>query len=817
MKAAQTGLSIQQGPIFRTDVFDLAGQDQLVIFMVAHHLCVDMVSWRIIVQDLGELLEKRPLTAEMPLSFRSWCALQAEDAKTADTKALLPFKETPPHMGYWGVNRRLTYSTTETEAFTLAEDMTKLALTDCHKAFRSEPMDLFLAAVAHAFARTFSDRELPTLHTETHGREAPAGSLVDLSRTVGWFTSICPLRIPIRTGDVTDAVRRTKDMRRTIPSNGRPYFAHKCLSGATDVGSSPMEVLFNYLGGGVSGEDDDALDAFRQVPDVGPDTTRLALFEISAVVINNKLHFSFIYDTNLSRVDDVRRWIADCKDVLEEMIRGLMQRPAQPTLSDYPLLPLTYDNLHTLTSVTLARLGIENDLACIEDIYPCTPVQEGMLISQLRDPNAYIFHAVYSVQHPDPNFRLNVDRLVQSWRKVVNRHPTLRTVFIESVHRDGVFDQLVLKEPHCEVTIIKCSDDEAMERLNEAILDTTKNPHSTKQPRLPHQLTVCATHGGQVLIKFETNHAALDGGSLPILLYELAAAYEGTLDPAPGPLYSDYIRYIRSHPAREGTEYWMNHLKGLKPCYFPKLNTSADAERSLHLTRLKFDRYKELRQLSEQTHVTLANIMHAAWALVLRKYTGVDDVCFGYLTAGRDAPVENIERTVGTLINMLCCRLDISKAQALADIFRTAQNEYLQSIPFQQSSLARVQHDLGLAGKTLYNTSISTQNHAGRMALLEESGGISFELEAGHDPSEVSSLTYVPLLIKSFTDKQPQSTPSLPTSTFRRAPKVSYSATGPITSATSRQRRSPVPWPKPWKAFSTNPHSQLPNSTKKWA
>ncbi|KAK4150585.1 non-ribosomal peptide synthetase [Chaetomidium leptoderma] len=752
MAAAQAGLCIERGPVFTVDLLDLADQDQIIISMVAHHLCIDMVSWRIIVQELTQILETGSLGAETPLSFRSWCAQQSAHNKTVDAETLLPFKETLPDLGYWGTQGPLTYGRTVTEIFSLGEDTTKLALGDCHRALRSEPVDLFLAAVAHAFARTFRDRNVPTLHIEDHGREAPEGSNVDLTRTVGWFTTICPLVIPVHAvdNDALDTLQRTKDIRRSIPGHGRPYFAHKHLGEAADAAWSPMEVLFNYLGGGVGVQDrDDAESLIRQVDlddvegldssntaaDVGPETRRLALFEISAIVVNNRLQFSFVYDSSLSRAGDVRRWIGACKNTLEEMARSLMQRPTEPTLSDYPLLPMTYDSLRTLTEVALPRVGIDraSSFSQVEDIYPCTPVQEGMLISQLRNSNAYILHAIYSVKHTNPRQHVDSEKIARAWQKVVDRHAALRTVFIESVRRGGVFDQVVLKKVDCGVVLLSSSDKEAMDKLDQITI------REAKQPQLPHRVAVCTTHSGRVLMKLEVNHAAMDGGSLSVILEELASGYMGTLEVAPGPLYSDYVQYIRSLPAQEDTNYWMRYLKGLQPCYFPNLNTIsttlATDTRALRSATLQFNRYAELRQLSEQTHVTLANIMHAAWAFVLRKYTGYNDVCFGYLTAGRDAPVDDIGRTVGTLINMLCCRVRISRSQTLEDVFRTAQDQHLQSMQFQHCSLARVQHELGLAGKPLYNTSISTQNHSenGEKGMEET---ISFEMEEGHDPSE---------------------------------------------------------------------------------
>ncbi|KAK3360589.1 non-ribosomal peptide synthetase [Lasiosphaeria hispida] len=738
LAGAQSSLCIKQGPVFRADVFE--GLDKgLIISMVAHHLCVDMVSWRIIVADLNDFIEKGSLDAELPPSFHSLHALQASQIKHLDPATLLPFKETQPDLAYWEVHQPLTYGCAKIESFTLDEDMTKLALSDCHTTFRTEPTDLLLAAIAYSFAKTFTDRGPSTLYSESHGRESPQYLQMDLTRTVGWFTTICPLPLPIQADSIMDTVRRAKDIRRSIPDNGRSHFSSTWLGNAAKGASLPMEILFNYLGNGFSeAKSDDAPSASSigetsGTADVGPDARRMALFEISAIVVNGKLQFSFIYDNTIPRVGDVHRWIGNCKTILEEMILGLISHPPEPTLSDYPLLPLTYSSLRALVQGTLPGVGIDNAVSEVEDIYPCTPVQEGMLISQLRNPDAYIYHAVYNIQNGSPEIRVDTDRLTRAWQRVVDRHPALRTVFVESVHRRGVFDQAVLRKVGCGVVVIQSGDDEALGHLGRITMQ--RGLSQSRQPRLPHLLTVCATNSGKVILKLETNHAALDGGSLAIILQELAAGYGGTLADTPGPLYSDYIRYIRSLPTEQDCEYWMRYLQDIKPCHIPKLNLTATGTRCLCSTTLEFHRFPELRQLSERAQVTLASIMHTAWALVLRKYTGSDDVCFGYLTADRDAPVNNIQHVVGTLINMLCCRVQVTASSALEQILQNTQEQHIQSMQFQRSSLAQVQHELGLGGRPLHNTSISTQSSYVK-EKSSENHGISFELEEGHDPSE---------------------------------------------------------------------------------
>ncbi len=138
-----------------------------------------------------------------------------------------------------------------------------------------------------------------------------------------------------------------------------------------------------------------------------------------------------------------------------------MQRRAGPTLSDYPLLPISYDGLGTLVEATLPHTS-ESTTPCLrlKTFIRCTAVQEGILISQLRNPSAYIFHAVCSVRHTNSDKRVDPDGIVRAWRRVVDRHPVLRTVFIESVHREAFFYQAVLKEADCKAHWLRSSDEQ---------------------------------------------------------------------------------------------------------------------------------------------------------------------------------------------------------------------------------------------------------------------------------------------------------------------------------------------------------------------
>lgn len=605
--------------------------------------------------------------------------------------------------------------------------------------------------------------------------------------------------------DVLDTLKRVKDTRRASKEAGKAYLAQRLLvpqdrphTARSDV---PMEILFNYLGAMQDLERDESLlqsydmDLEKadplEVGDMGPNTVRLALFEISAAVMQNRLQFTFMFSERMKRLSEIHRWISECKWILEEIVVRLRRCTPEPTLSDYPLLPINYDGLKRMVKSSFPQAGISHRNE-VEEIYPCSPAQEGMLLSQLRDPKAYLFHVVFEVSYSDPQKSVDPQRLVEAWQKVVDRHAALRTVFVNSAYKGGAFDQAVLKNVDADVVHIQ-SDDSALINKLHSIQLCDRN--AKRKQKIPHQLTVCVTSSGKVVMKIEVNHAIIDGGSTSILIRDLSLAYEGKLPEGRGPLYSDYIRFVKSQSPRDDILHWKRYLTGIQACYFPRMRTTFTSHRHLASLELNFDHWTDLQSYCEKTGVTLANVVQAAWALVLRKYTMSDDVCFGYLSAGRDAPVDGIQETIGVFINMLCCRVRTSPSQLLAEIPNAIQDDYVRAIPHQRCSLAQVQHELGLQGKQLFNTALSIQNHSASETSGESS--LMFATKEAHDPSEVRlTMSFVinMSVYPKFTNFN-YSTPSLSISRPVETRKVSCSDTG----QTCSQLNMPPKFQKQWR------------------
>jgi amino acid adenylation domain-containing protein/non-ribosomal peptide synthase protein (TIGR01720 family) len=744
VEASHRRIDIEHGPIFVVDHFVLSDEEGQLLSLIAHHLVVDAVSWHIIVGQLEQLLLSPDTQRSSRMPFQSWVQEQRQYAQCLPPTSVLPSALPPANLGYWGLEQLPTWQDGEEVQFTLDAKTTALLLTTANTALRTEPVDLLVAALQQSFAKSFPDRAMPTIFSEGHGRE-PWDTSIDLSETVGWFTTFYPIHRLLRQNEsFKHTIKRTKDARRAFADNGFAYFTRRHFNiedREAFAHHRTMEICFNYLGQAQHTERADAL--FQEEPlqdgesikNIGDTMGRLAVFDITAAVSQGRLTISFFFNCAIQHQDRIRPWVQCYERVLNSAVNELVASDVEYSLSDFPLLELSYQDLTTLTTATLPAIGISP--AAIEDLYPCSPIQEGILISQARQPGTYEVRQLFEIVPRVGSGPVDIPRLLQAWQRTVDRHALLRTIFIESLTGPGVYDQLVLRthEPQVQRLVYKNTGDG-----NVAEFVRRQAAPDYRKPVVPHRLTICEAPEA-IYCQLEVSHALIDGTSMALLVRDLVSAYENTLPSNPGPLYSDYMTYLASQSQKDALAYWTTRLTDVEPCHFPQLNSSQLTEASFQSTTINIDTDGQLQRFCESNDLTLSNLFQAAWGLVLRAYTGSSDVCFGYMTSGRDIPMEGIYEAIGPFINLLVCQLHVGDAVSVWDLLQAVQSDYLNSLPHQQTSLASIQHALGKNEVSMFNSILSLQREPAQGPPPQ----VEFQIVDETDPTEVSRSCFIGL------------------------------------------------------------------------
>lgn len=746
--SSQACINAFSGPLLAADYFHVNGQEQChILSMTAHHLVVDIVSWRIILEDLEDLLVNpgKSSSENGSLPFQTWCKLQEEHCKNLIKEKKAATDQLPViDFGYWGLrNSQTTYGDVDCASFEIDAVHSNRIMMECHKALNTEPIDLFLAAMLHSFGKSFTDRSLPTIYNEGHGREVWDPS-IDISHTVGWFTILHPIFVSEYKPDrAIDTLIQVKDLRRRVSDNGRADFASRVLQldGKTaHRHPHPFEMSFNYVGqhrdlqrtdglfqlvdqmAGEAGQGSDAAD-------FGKDTPRFGLFEISAMVVAGKIRFTFSFNKFMQHQNRIHEWVSQCQQQLVSLSQQLTEMSPRLTLSSFPMLSLNYESLDKLLTQKLPAIKV-NSPDMIEDIYPCSRMQQGILLGRTRDSSYYAVHDTFEVRGTGAT-KPNLDRLVEAWRQVVSHHAMFRTIFVENLTPSDPFCQVVLKQYDVSPVILQSSSEKDV-----MITFDAQQPKDYSEVAPAYRFSICQTPGGKLFCRIELSHAAMDGNSISILMRDLQLAYNGRLEESRRPLFKDYIRYLLDAPQEASIQYWRSYLTDARSCLFPVLTEGQNCvEKNLRSVPVNFGSLAQLQTVCEKKGITLANVFNAAWGLTLRLFCGSDDVIFSYMASLRDVPAEGVQRVVGPAINLMVCRMKISSDTLLMDALEQIQNDYMEGIPHRHTSLIDIQHALKTADTNLFNSGVSYR----RLPSAKDAVSSDIEcVEVGsiHDPAE---------------------------------------------------------------------------------
>ncbi|WP_416043140.1 fengycin non-ribosomal peptide synthetase FenE [Bacillus halotolerans] len=362
----QQSINLQQGPLLHAAWFKTLSGDYL--FLTIHHLVVDGVSWRILLEDLsaayhqaasGQAIQLPPKT-DSYLEYARRIQDYAQSSKlireetywrtVEEEKAA----ELPYEMPYM---ENMNSSERETLRFSLTEADTAVLLQKVNHAYGTDTQDILLTAASLAICDWTGGSKL-RLAMEGHGREHILPDL-DISRTVGWFTSIYPVLIDFenQADELGTAVKTVKDTLGRIPNKGVGYGMLKYLTHPEHksmVFSKTPEIGFNYLG---QFNDIESQDRFRPSglgsgKDITPTWKREQLIEMSAMAAENQLHFQLSYPPARFHRGTMERLITMIECYLQDIMKHCAEKQnTEKTLSDFSSQSLTAEDLDSISSL----------------------------------------------------------------------------------------------------------------------------------------------------------------------------------------------------------------------------------------------------------------------------------------------------------------------------------------------------------------------------------------------------------------------------------------------------------------------------------
>ncbi|CEL10890.1 hypothetical protein ASPCAL13997 [Aspergillus calidoustus] len=712
---SQARINLVSGPVISLDIFTAKDGTSHALF-IAHHLVVDLVSWRIILRDLESFL-RTGIIEPCPLSFEKWVRGQKEYLKRhhhSGPRSTLPYNVYPPNLCYWNIHSETnTFGRMKSLSFKLKQGVSAAIIKQANKAYNTRPQEIMLAALLHSFAATFPDRSLPAVYIESHGREALLPE-IDLSRTVGWFTTIWPLVVDA-SGSLPELVRRVKDRYRSVPHNGLAYFASES-NDFTDYGA--MEVIFNYEGAFQQLETHDAL--FRQPAwspdqrmDVDPATPRFAAFDVEVVIIHGALRVTMYYPEHARYQARIQQWAKRYETFLIEAAEVLPTlEPNQPTLSDFPLAALNYNSLAHIQRLASMWFGDDKGLGAVENIYPCSDAHTGLIQGQtLRASNGHKLCLIFELKGVKNG--LSPQNVARAWRQLVRRHSILRSTVVALQRSESLrYLWVTLRELEQSIPVQQQVSDTTGDCLNDIIstLKSLGSSSTTTATGFPanHSFAVLSTRDGRIFCKIQAEQCVLDATSVSILLHDLALILQGNIQlDVPGPHYSQYVSYLQDQPRDGLVRYWKPAMARARPCVLDCMRTAdsngpteREQPQKLRVLQQRFDDLDTIHEFCSRHGLTLTNVFQVAWGLVLRAHTGSDSVCFGTLVSGRDIPLLHSLETVGPFFNLVPCLFDFkrstssssppSSSSSLMDALRENQAEMAQRVKYQHFSLADV-------------------------------------------------------------------------------------------------------------------------------
>lgn len=336
----------------------------------------------------------------------------------------------------------------------------------------------------------------------------------------------------------------------------------------------------------------------------------------------------------------------------------------EPDMIPFELIP--EERKRRIVGLTASECDVFPD--AIEDIYPCSRLQEGLIALSAREPGSYVAETIYRLPSD-----VDLPRFQKAWERVVAEEAILRTrvIYVE----DQGFLQVVVRQG------IQWSHLEDLQDVSNV------HRHLPAKPGGPlSSYTIVGQGTSSVFFVWTAHHAVYDGWSLTNLLNRVEGYYQNTSEASASIVpYSRFIKYLVSLDAKQSDHFWLSMFQDIAALQFPPLPSPDHKVEASGQLRHRFSVTRR-----SGMDITMPSLIRAAWALLLASYSGSDDVLWGETNSGREVPVTGMEDIIGATITTSPMRLVLKRQVTVQDYLQEVQRQTSAAIPHQFAGLQHI-------------------------------------------------------------------------------------------------------------------------------
>ncbi len=706
----------------------VVGADTARLVLVIHHLAVDAVSWPIIIEDLltaaAAVSAGTPPTVRCePTSMRAWQLALADRRESRESELALwlsRIPETPTRLGVDPDPQRDRLRTVGSVIARVDAPTTGPLLTAVPQAFGGSVNDVLAGTLSRAIRswqqqRGIADDQAVTILVEGHGRHedilesGPDPRRADLSRTVGWFTTLIPMLVDPG-ADAVHAVKSAKEQRLTIPDHGIGFADLRSVANSPLAQRPLPTIALNYLGnraaadgGGEVSVGSDFLPAPEApflpssvsgaMPVMAPLTINAAVTTgANGPVLAADLRFAEAVLSEADATDIAERWRRELAELTEAVDAGV---PVGLSPSDVPGSHATQDDLD---EVAARYPGAA--------IWPLSPLQRGLYFQSVlagTGPatvasggtadtaadvvDAYVTQAVLRL-----GGNVDLDRLRTAADELLLRHRVLASGFVRA--RSGAVLAVIPPDARAGWRVVRLADDAAApNRVAEIARQERNEPFDLASP--PLLRVVVIGHGDQTDVVITNHHILFDGWSGPLVLADLMALYatgSAYTGDGSGGDFRDFLHHIGRIDDRAGLQAWARRLARAQgpTLVAPGVEATVAHRPAEHIVTVPAELTAALEDSVRRHGTTLATVLQVAWALLISRLSESRVVTFGETVSGRPADLPGVENMVGLFINTLPVVVDVDPDATLAALASALHDDKTAVLDHQHLGLPEI-------------------------------------------------------------------------------------------------------------------------------